>query len=80
MILDREILLLRIATPLLAVAGTRAGECPLVVGAAPPPLGGDAPPDEGSPVAPGKDSAGDAAPGESAAGVSKSLLVNHGFG
>ena len=73
--LGRQILLLCLAVPLLAVASTGAGESPLVSGDAHPPLGGDAPPDEGPPPAPGKVSAGDAAPGEVAAGVSKSLLV-----
>ena len=42
---------------------------------APPSHGGDAPPDKGSATAPGKGSAGDKAPGEGAAGVSKYLLV-----
>ena len=40
-----------------------------------PPLGVDASPDKGSLTAPGKGSAGDAAPSEDAAGVSKSILV-----
>ena len=43
-ILGREILLLRIAVPLLTVAGMGAGESPPVLGNAPPSLGGDAPP------------------------------------
>ena len=68
-------MLLRIATPLFAVPGTGAGENSSVSGDAPPPLGGDAPPDKGSLTTPGKGSAGDAAPGEGAAGVSKFLLV-----
>ena len=53
--------------PLFDVAGTEAD--------APPSIGGDAPPDKGLLVAPGKVSAEDGAPGEGAAGVSKSLLV-----
>ena len=60
--------MLHIAIPLLAVTGTGDGESS-------PQLSGDAPPDEGSPLAPGKGSAGDAAPGEGAAGVSTCLLV-----
>ena len=52
-----------------------AGENPSVSYDAPPPLGGDAPPDKGSLTAAGKDAAGDAAPGEGAAGMSKSLPV-----
>ena len=60
---------------LLAVAGMGAGESPPVSGDAPPPLGGDASPDKGSLTALGKGSAGDAAPDEGSAGVSKSLLV-----
>ena len=73
--LGRAIMLLRIVVPLLAVAGTGAGESLLVLGDTPPPLGGDAPPDEGPPSAPGKIFDGDAAPGKGAAGVSKFLLV-----
>ena len=61
--------------PLLAVAGTGAGENPPVSADAPHPLGGDALPDEDSPAAPGKCSVGDAASGEVATGVNKSLLV-----
>ena len=61
--------------PLLAVAGTGAGEGLAISGDALPPLDGDVPPDKGSLTAPGKGSAGDAAPGEGAAEVCKSLLV-----
>ena len=66
---------MRIAAPLLAVASTGAGENPAVLGDALPSLGGGAPPDEGSLFAPGKGSAGDAAPDEGAAGGKKSILV-----
>ena len=52
-----------------------AGEISSVFCDAPPPLGGDAPPDKGFLTAAGKDAAGDAAPGEGAAGMSKSLPV-----
>ena len=68
-------MLLRIAIPLLTIAGMGAGESSLVWGGAPSPLGEDAPPDEGSPAAPGKGSAGDASLGKGAADVSKSFLV-----
>ena len=59
-------LLLRIAVPVLAVAGTGAGEGRAVSGDAltplgvdaPPDKGVDAPPDKGSRTSPGKDSAG----------------------
>ena len=54
----------------------RADESSSVSCDAPPPLGGDAPPDKGSVTSPGKGSAGDAAPGEGTAGVSKSRLVS----
>ena len=73
--LGRETILLDIVVPLLAVTGTGDGQSSPIWGSASPPLGGDAPLDEGSPLAPGKGSAGDAAPGEGAAGVSTSLLV-----
>ena len=72
--LSRWTLLLRIAAPVLAVAGTRAGEGRAVSGDALPPLsvdapadkgvdvppdkGVDAPPDKGSRTSPGKESAG----------------------
>ena len=69
-------LLLRIAPPFLAVAGTGASESPPVSSDAPLPLvGGDAPPDKDSPAALGKASSGGADPGGGAAGVSKSLLM-----
>ena len=68
-------MLLRIAAPLLAVAGTEAGESSPVSGDAPPPLGVDAPPDKGPLTSPNKGSASNTAPGEGAVGVSKSLLV-----
>ena len=61
--------------PFLAVVGTGAGESPLVSGNAPPPLGVDAPRDEGPPADSDKGRAGDEAPGEGKAGVSKSILA-----
>ena len=67
--------MLRIAAPLLDVAGMGAGESPSSSCDAPLSLGGDAPPDKGSLTAPGKGSAGDIAAGEGAAGASKSHLV-----
>ena len=73
--LDRWILLLRIAAPVLAVAGTGVDESPAVLGDAPPPLGSDALFDKGSLTALAKGSAGDAALSEDAAGVSTSLLA-----
>ena len=61
-------MLLGIAALFLAVAGKGAGENIPVSGDSPPLLGGDAPPDEGTLTAPGKVPAGDAAPGNGAAG------------
>ena len=46
-------MMLRIAAPLLAVAGTGTGEGCAVSGDAFPPLGVDAPPDKGSLTSPG---------------------------
>ena len=75
MMLGRGILLLRIAVPFLAVAGTGAGESPPVLGNAPPPLGGDVPHDKDSLTTSGRRSAGGVISGKGAAGVSKSFLV-----
>ena len=50
--------MLRIAAPVLVVAGTGAGEGRAVSGDALTPLGIDAPPDKGSCTSPSKDSAG----------------------
>ena len=52
--LGRTLLLLRIAFPLLAVAGTGAAERPPVSADALPPPGGNVPPGEGFATAPGK--------------------------
>ena len=52
--LGRRILLLRIAAPVLAVAGTGAGEGRAVLGDALTPLGVDAPPDKGVDAPPDK--------------------------
>ena len=49
-------MLLRVAAPVLAVAGTRAGEGRAVSGDALTPLGVDAPPDKGVDASPGKGS------------------------
>ena len=58
--LDRGILLLCIAVPLLTVAGPGGGKSSPVSGDAPSPLGGYASSDKGPSAAPGKGSAGDA--------------------
>ena len=70
-----RVILLRITPPLLVVAGIGAGEGPPVLSDTPPPLDGDAPPDEVPSAAAGKGSVNDAAPGKGTAGVSKSLVV-----
>ena len=56
--LNDSILLSRIAAPLVAVAGTGAGEDRTVSGDALPSLGVDAPPNKGSLTSPAKGSAG----------------------
>ena len=68
-------MLLRIAAPLLSVASREADQKSVVLENAPSPLYGHALPDKGSLTAPGKGSAGDADPGEGAAGLRNSLLI-----
>ena len=60
-------MLSRLAAPLLAVAGTGAGEGRAVSGAALTPLGVDAPPDKGVDALPDKNSR--TSPGKNSAGA-----------